>query len=274
MAGVPDASYDARMLLLYLTGWSLAEYMLHSVQRVTSEMAGQYAKLVQMRESRLPLQQIMGGTEFMGLPFHVTSDVLCPRPDTEILVEEVIKVVMPGQGILDLCTGSGCILISLLTHLNQRPERPAVLGIGTDISAKALSVARQNAFLNGRAARWSRFYQGDLFAALPGNHRYAFDVIVSNPPYIRSGEIDSLMPEVRDHEPRIALDGDADGLKFYRRIASKAGHYLAPGGQLFFEIGFDQKERVMQIMDGNGFTDLKCKKDLAGNDRVVSGVWK
>jgi len=185
--------------------------------------------------------------------------VLCPRPDTEILVEEVLRNLHDGMGILDLCTGSGCILLSLLHYSND------CHGVGTDISEAALQVARENAarFHEERAC----FLQGDLFEKVEGG----FEIIVSNPPYVPTAEIEGLMPEVRDHEPHIALDGREDGLFFYRKITKEAIKYLPGGGMLFYEVGIGQAETVKRIMEGHGFREIKVIKDYAGIDRVVYG---
>lgn len=206
----------------------------------------------------------------MGLTFIVNEHVLIPRQDTEVLVEEVMRYLHDGMRILDMCTGSGCILLSLLRYSND------CTGVGIDISGDALRVARENAerILGVQAVEQSRItlLQGDLFEALEksdaGNK---FDIIVSNPPYIKTDVIDSLMPEVREHEPRLALDGREDGLFFYREIITRAGSFLAGGGMLFLEIGYDQGEEVRLLMEKAGYTDIEVIKDYAGLDRVVCG---
>lgn len=217
--------------------------------------------MILKRGERIPLQHLTGVTEFMGLSFHVNEHVLSPRQDTECLVEEVLKV-SEGKSVLDMCTGSGCIAISI-TKLGSPAAVTAV-----DISKEALQVARQNAEENEADIH---FVESNLFEVFEKSEQ-KFDVIVSNPPYIESEVIETLMPEVRDHEPRIALDGEADGLFFYRKIIQNAGTYLSGGGRIFFEIGYNQKEAVEKLLCEQGFTEIECKKDLAGHDRVVSAV--
>ena len=275
-AMVPNPAVDARQLILYATGWSTAELLLHLPDEVPEEVCAVFMDCIRKREERIPLQHILGETEFMGLRFYVNEDVLCPRQDTETLVEEVLRRVRPGDRVLDLCTGSGCILVSVLklgggrSRIGGDLRRIPLTGVGCDISEPALEMARRNAWRNGIEATRAAFYAGDLFDALPRGSM-EFDVIVSNPPYIRSGDIPDLMPEVRDHEPHTALDGGADGLNFYRRIMEKAKQYLNMDGYLFFEIGYDQGETVSAMLKEHGFSDVRVFQDLAGNDRVVMG---
>ena len=201
------------------------------------------------------------------MTFTVNKNVLIPRQDTEVLVEEVMRHLHDGMRILDMCTGSGCILTSLLRYSND------CTGVGADISEEALRVARDNAEAllegNGRERPKASFVRSDLFDGLDADDR--FDVIVSNPPYIKTGDMDTLMPEVREHEPALALDGKEDGLFFYRRIIDGAKRFLSGGGMLFFEIGFDQGEDVRELMRQAGYTDIEIVKDFAGLDRVVFG---
>ena len=194
----------------------------------------------------------------MGLEFEVSDQVLTPRFDTECLVEEVERLLVPGMRILDLCTGSGCILLSLLAR------NPRIDGVGTDLSAGALQVASRN---RDRLGIQAELIQGDLFEHVTGS----FDVIVSNPPYIPSKEIGGLMPEVRDHEPVMALDGGADGLDFYRRIIREAAGYLKPGGWLAFEIGCSQGEDLVRLLSEAGYTGVRTGRDLAGQVRTAFG---
>ena len=196
----------------------------------------------------------------MGLKFKVTPDVLIPRQDTETLVEEVMRNLHDGMHILDMCTGSGCILLSLLRYSND------CVGVGCDLSEKALRVARENA---RELSLEVEFVQSDLFENVCGK----YEIIVSNPPYIPSGEISTLMEEVKDHDPLLALDGREDGLYFYREIIKKAGQYLHPGGMLFLEIGCSQAEDVCRYMKEADYKEVAVCKDLAGLDRVVSGVY-
>ena len=202
---------------------------------------------------------IVGETEFMGLKFKVNSSVLIPRQDTETLVEEALKVVRPGMRVLDLCTGSGCVIVSILHNVSD------VEGYAVDISKQALNVAKENARLNDVPVL---FEHSDLFDHVTGT----FDVIVSNPPYICTDEIAKLMPEVRDFEPMEALDGKEDGLYFYRKIIGQCKQYLNPEGHLLFEIGYDQGQKVSALMREIGFHDVQVIKDLARKDRVVTGM--
>ena len=201
----------------------------------------------------------------MGLTFAVNEHVLIPRQDTEILVEDVLKELHDGMRELDLCTGSGCILLSLLHYSN------ACEGLGVDLSADALEVAEQNAetLLDAVNADRVHFLQSDLFDKVEGK----FEIIVSNPPYIASAEVEKLMPVVRDHEPRMALDGTEDGLHFYRRIIEEAGKHLVSSGMLFFEIGYDQGQAVSELMRTEGYREVQVVQDYAGLDRVVFGTY-
>ena len=258
-AKIPEAELDARLLLEEVCGTDRNDLLVHGDKEIPPEQCDRYVEYIQRRQKREPLQQITGYQEFMGLRFKVTPDVLIPRQDTEILVEEVMRYVHDGMHILDMCTGSGCILLSLLKYSNDCE------GTGCDISEKALKVAEENAemlFLN------ASFVQSNLFENISGKYEF----IVSNPPYIPTGVIPTLMEEVRDHEPVSALDGREDGLYFYREIVEKAGEYLYPGGMLFFEIGYDQAEKVSSLMRQAGYQEVTVCKDLAGLDRVVYGT--
>lgn len=278
-AGIEEAALDARLLLEYVCGTDRNTLLAHEDRAVSEEERRSFRQLIEKRAARVPLQHLTGEQEFMGLTFSVNKDVLVPRQDTEVLVEEVMKQLHDGMRILDLCTGSGCILLSLL-HYSNNCE-----GVGTDLSAGALAVAKENygRLREERPEMEARFLEGDLFAALaaqkmPGGEKEAgpgekFDIIVSNPPYIEADVIGTLMPEVREHEPRMALDGGADGLVFYRRIAKEAGNFLTGGGKLFFEIGCDQADCVKAIMEAAGFDEIHVVKDFAGLDRVVYGNW-
>ena len=231
-----------------------------------------YVNCIQKREKRIPLRYILGKQKFMGMEFHVNKDVLIPRQDTEILVEEAMKHLHDGMHILDVCTGSGCILISLLHYSND------CQGVGIDISEAALSVAKENAarLLEVNVEKHLEnqqkisFWKGNLFDALPEMDK--FDIIVSNPPYIETKVLETLEPEVSHHEPLLALDGKEDGLYFYRRIVSESKEYLNESGMLLFEIGYDQGQEVSDMMKEAGFSDVCVIKDLARNDRVVYGM--
>lgn len=257
-AGVPDAALDAWYLLQMVCRIERSYYYVHGEEDITQDAQKEYEIAVQKRAEHIPLQYIIGEQEFMGLRFKVNSNVLIPRQDTETLVEQVLKIVKPGMKVLDLCTGSGCVLISVLKNA------PELTGMGSDISKTALLVAKENAKLHEVDAEWVR---SDLF----DNITETFDAIMANPPYIPTGEILSLMPEVRDFEPENALDGGADGLDFYRKIAGQVKDYLNPGGYVYMEIGYDQGEAVSELMCNAGFTEVEVIKDLARNDRVVKG---
>lgn len=263
-AGIEEAALDARLLLEHVCGTDRNTLLVHGDRAICPEEEAAFLDLIGQRSSRKPLQQITGEQEFMGLTFRVNENVLIPRQDTEVLVEEVLQNVHDGMRILDMCTGSGCILISIL-HYSNNCE-----GVGVDISEAALEVARDNGhrLLPMIEEQSLSFIRSDLFASVEG----MFDRIVSNPPYIRSAVVDTLMPEVRDHEPRIALDGEEDGLFFYRRIIQDSGKYLKKGGMLFFEIGYDQAEEVSALMEQAGFLEVTVKKDFCGLDRVVFGT--
>lgn len=256
-AGVPDAEVDAWYLFEHVTGMNRASYFLHSTDAMEEEQVKNLRELVEKRAKRIPLQYITGSQEFMGYSFLVSPATLIPRQDTEVLVEEVSRVA-EGKRVLDLCTGTGCILLSLAKLCRL------ATAVGTDISAEAVETAKKNAKCLQAEAE---FYCGDLFEAVPQG--MCFDIIVSNPPYIPSAVIASLMPEVKEHEPMRALDGDADGLKFYREIIKNANKYLTEQGRVFFEIGCEQGAEVSALLSENGFQNIRVIKDLAGLDRVV-----
>ena len=259
-AGIQEAALDARLLLEEVCRTDRNTLLVHGDRAVTEEEETQFRIFIERRSTHEPLQQITGWQEFMGLRFSVTEDVLVPRQDTETLVEEVMRYLRDGMEILDVCTGSGCILLSLLRYSN------GCRGVGCDISKKALAVAGQNAKELGISAQ---FIQSDLFESIEGR----FEYIVSNPPYIRKDVIPTLMEEVRDHEPLIALDGGEDGLDFYRKITREATEHLYSGGMLFFEIGYDQGEAVKLLMEEEGYEEVTVSQDLAGLDRVVYGTF-
>lgn len=272
-AGVTEAALDARLLLEYICHTDRNELIVHA-DRNRSGMEEQfYRTVIEKRAERVPLQHITGEQEFMGLSFRVNEHTLIPRQDTEILVEEAMRHLVDGMRILDVCTGSGCILLSLLKYSNECE------GIGVDISEKALEVARENA---ARLQLSAAFLAGDLFAPLEsleaertvrgGRHGVLFDMVVANPPYIETGVIAALMPEVRAHEPLAALDGGEDGLSFYRRITTQAPAYMQRGAYLFFEIGCGQAQAVTALMQETGFGGIEVLRDYAGLDRVVYGT--
>lgn len=268
-AGIPDASLDARLLLEHVTGWNNARFFLHQSDPVPEEERLTYCDLIRRRADRIPLQHLTGEAWFMGLPFTVDERVLIPRQDTETLVELVLEWQKDdGRSdlrLLDLCTGSGCIAISL-AKLGQFSQVTAL-----DLSEEALTVAKINRQRNSLTENSLRLLQSDLFESIPGE---TFDVITANPPYITSQEVNTLMPEVRDHDPRMALDGGSDGLDFYRRLAEESPAHLSPNGTIFWEIGWDQGEAVTKLLHDTHFQDIKIHKDNNGNNRVVTAQWR
>lgn len=258
-AGITESKNDAWLLLEMVCRMERSAYYLHMEEEMPDEEAKEYEIALKKRAEHVPLQYIVGETQFMGLKFKVNSSVLIPRQDTETLVEEALKLIRPGMRVLDIGTGSGCIIVSIL-HNSVDVE-----GFAVDISKQALNVAKENARQNDVSVLFER---SDLFDNVAGS----FDVIVSNPPYIPTEEISGLMPEVRDFEPMEALDGKEDGLFFYRRIVAECGKYLKPGGALLFEIGCDQGAAVCALMEEAGFSGVRIVKDLARNDRVVLGM--
>ena len=264
-AGIDEAALDARLLLETVCGTDRNDLLVHGEQPVAPEAEEKYLNWIRQRAEHIPLQQLTGEQGFMGLTFNVNEHVLIPRQDTEILVEEVLKELHDGMRVLDMCTGSGCILLSLLHYSNDCE------GLGVDLSAEALEVAERNVLkvLTPEKAEHAHFLQSDLFEKVEGK----FEIIVSNPPYIASAEVEKLMPEVRDHEPRMALDGTEDGLYFYRRIIEEAGKHLVSSGMLFFEIGYDQGQAVSELMRTEGYCEVQVVQDYAGLDRVVFGTY-
>ena len=315
-AGDTDAENDAKLLLLNAFDLNLVHFLMDRLRPLSEtdvavqEQIQNYRAMVAKRASRVPLQQILGSQEFMGLDFFVNEHVLIPRQDTETLVELVLEEQQgkqqeeqqekqqeqqpkeqqkkqqeqqseeqqkkqrgqqseeqPGKPrkLLDLCTGSGCIAISLAVKGGFESVT------ATDLSEEALKVAERNARMHQVPIR---FFQGDLFSALPQSEVKTFDIITSNPPYIPTAVIATLEPEVREYEPMMALDGTEDGLKFYRQIAKEAGSWLKPGGSIYLEIGYDQGEAVSGLLEDAGFTNVRVVKDLPGKDRVVCGCWE
>lgn len=259
--GIQDAKFDAWLLFEHVFGITKSQFLLIRQQEADSGLSGEYMRLILIRAAHKPVQYIIGVQEFMGLEFTVDESVLIPRQDTELLVERAIlqarELETKELCVLDMCTGSGCIAISLAKHTT--PKRT----VGADISEKALSIARKNAVKNNVNVE---FVHSDLFDNIEGK----FQIITANPPYIRTRDIDGLMVEVRDYEPLPALDGGEDGLDFYRGIAAGAKDYLARNGLLLVEIGFDEALQITEILKNNGYTNIKCFKDLAGLDRVLS----
>lgn len=267
-AGLPDAALDARFLLEEVCGTNLQTLLVFPEKKVTEEEANQYRAFVQRRKDREPTAMILGEWDFMGLTFRLNKSTLIPEQDTEVLVEtalEELKRRGPGEAplrILDLCTGSGCILLSLLHELRNAD------GLGTDLSEEALEAARENAVRLGLQERGT-FRQGDLWEPV-GDER--FDLIVSNPPYVPTDVIPTLEPEVRCGEPYAALDGGEDGLVFYRRILKEAAGHLKPSGIIIVESGFDEATQIAALMQDQKLRGIRTVKDYGGLDRVVLGA--
>lgn len=265
-AGIEDASYDALALLLHFFGIDRNAYAMRNSEKaeLSSPEYTAYQTAIRRRAAHVPLQHLTGQADFMGWSFLVSPDVLIPRFDSETLVAAAVKAAEPGMKVLDLCTGSGCLLLALMKEVD------GLYGTGCDISAAALTIAGKNA--DNLAVTRVSWYCGDLFEALP-DEAGPFDMILTNPPYIRTDVIETLAEEVKDHDPRKALDGGADGLVFYRRILKDAGKWLRKGGWLFAEIGYDQAEEVSGLFVNAGFTDIKVLNDLGGNARAVQGKY-
>jgi release factor glutamine methyltransferase len=258
-ADITDAKNDAWLLLAMAARIDHTYYYVHIDEEMPPENAHEFERLLKKRAERIPLQYITGEQEFMGLPFAVNSNVLVPRQDTETLVEEALRVMEPGMKVIDMCTGSGCVLIAILNNVH------GATGAGYDISKQAIIVAKENAKRNDVAAVFER---SNLFEDVADEK---VDIIVSNPPYIPTEEIATLMPEVAEFEPHLALDGGEDGLDCYRRIVAQSVDYLNPGGYLLLEIGCSQGEAVSALLREAGYVDVCVIKDLARNDRVVKG---
>ncbi|MCH5332927.1 MAG: peptide chain release factor N(5)-glutamine methyltransferase [Agathobacter sp.] len=261
-ADIEDAKNDAWLLLAMACKIDHTYYYMHMDEEMGEEQFREFESVIKKRSERVPLQYITGEQEFMGLTFHVNSHVLIPRQDTETLVEAALRQIRPGMKIMDMCTGSGCVLISILKHSH------GVTGFGYDISKQALKCAKENARFNDVPAV---FEKSNLFEDVMERD---FDMIVANPPYIPTDEIMTLMPEVSQFEPVSALDGHEDGLFFYREMIRRCADYLKPDGYVFFEIGFDQGEAVSAMLREAGYEDVRIMQDLAHKDRVVSACFK
>jgi release factor glutamine methyltransferase len=264
--GIASAALDARLLMADAAGVDMATLIARADDRLPALAEASFAAHLRRRLDGEPVARILGEKEFWGLRFRLNAATLVPRPETETLVEAVIAEARrrfpPGIAICDLGTGSGAILIALLTEL------PDARGIGTDLSENALGAARQNADRLGVAER-IRFRRADFATAPDG----PFDVVVSNPPYVPSAAIAALDREVRDHDPRLALDGGADGLAAYRTILARADRLLAEGGLLAFEVGHDQGDAVAALCAAAGFSAVAVHNDLGGTGRVVAATW-
>lgn len=257
---IEDANLDAWLLLEYVSGISRSWYFVHEDEEVSENEIEKYQMLIEKRRKHIPLQQLTKEAYFYGMKFFVNENVLIPRQDTEVLVEQVLNLSKGKEKLklLDMCTGSGCILLALLANLKQAS------GTGVDLSEKALEVAQKNGRELGIEVSW---IQSNLFDKVSGS----YDIIVSNPPYIETSVIEGLMDEVKLYEPRMALDGTEDGLFFYREITMQAGKYLKNNGILAFEIGYNQGKAVSEFMKENGYKEVQVLQDLAGLDRVVTG---
>jgi release factor glutamine methyltransferase len=260
--GKESAKNDALILLSFLMNVNRAKLFMNYESEAPEFLVENYQRVIQERGSGIPLQHITGITEFMGLPFKVTPDVLIPRHETELLVEEALKIISPNTKVLELCTGSGCIALSILKLYDS------VSVTAADISEGAVFVAKENAkhlgIPIGTAPGKVEFIMGDLFEPVKGT----YDLIIVNPPYIKSGDIKDLMPEVRDHDPMIALDGGPDGLCFYRRLLHEAKDYMNEEGYLLMEIGQDQAKDVLELAEAN-YTAIKVTQDYSNRDRIV-----
>lgn len=258
---IADSKVDAKLLLEFALNITSTEFYMGYDNPVNEDMRENYLTLINQRVTHYPLQYITGKQEFMGIEFMVNQNVLIPRWETEMLVEEVLKVCDKFSTVLDMCTGSGCIITSIKKLGN------VYRGIGVDVSKEALEVARYNALKNEVDVE---FVHSDLFDKVKGK----YDIIVSNPPYIKTKVIEGLMPEVRRFEPMMALDGSEDGLVFYRRIIEDVPNYLNNNGWLFFEIGHDQGKEVATLLAKNdNFTEIQVIKDYAGNNRIVKAQY-
>ncbi len=269
-ADVADCETDAWLLLEYVTGIDRNKFILDKVsdKDMPETDYKAYKDAIERRGQKIPLQHITGVQNFYGYDFFVNENVLIPRFDTEVLVEQVINIIKKDYGkntkipeILDICTGSGCIILSIMAYIRDKMGYPPK-GYALDISDKALEVAKDN------ARRLDLNPEISLMDILTSEISGNYDIIVSNPPYIETEVIKGLMSEVKDHEPMIALDGGQDGLLFYRTIADKAYDHINDGGYLAFEIGYNQGRGVTDIVTEAGYTDARVIKDYAGNDRV------
>jgi release factor glutamine methyltransferase len=263
VAGIEGPRQDAVLLLSEAAGLSPDRVRLQPETALAPDIAARFEALMQRRLAREPVSQILGRREFWGLDFHVTRDVLDPRPDSETLVAGALAAISDRGAawrIVDFGTGSGCLLLSLLHEL------PNATGLGVDASPAALEIARGNAEQLGLASRVD-FRQGDWGTGLEG----PFDILISNPPYIESAVVPELAPEVARHEPRLALDGGADGLDAYRRLVPHMARLAAPGAFAALEIGLGQDAAVSALLAGAGFAGIVVLPDLAGVGRVVTG---
>lgn len=263
-AEIEEADNDAWILMSEAFNISRTDYFMKSGDECTDNARTElFDSMIERRVRREPLQYITGHAYFMGYEFRVTPDVLIPRFDTEILVEKSLEYASDGMKVLDMCTGSGCIAISYALQCRERGYDNVTVN-AVDISSAALSVAADNAM---RAGVDINYIRSDMFAGVSD----VYDMILSNPPYIPTRDIEELEPEVRTSEPVGALDGHEDGLFFYRILAAESPSHLKAGGRLIMEIGYNQADDVCSLLEQNKFADIEVIKDLAGHDRVVCG---
>jgi release factor glutamine methyltransferase len=268
--GIDSPRLDAEVLLGWALGKTRIELVIESKRELDGADLNRFREAVKRRRTHEPVAYVLGQREFFGRMFRVDRRVLVPRPDTESLVEvalERTRHLSMCMRALDLCTGSGCVGITLAR------ERPTSQVVAADLSVDALAVARENALRLG--AYNLALFQGDLFAALPtsGGAKMRFDLVAANPPYIASAEIPRLMSDVRDFEPKLALDGGADGLDLVRRIAKEAPSHLEKNGIVAVEVGFDAAERARAIFNEHGYADIETKRDYGKIERVISARW-
>jgi release factor glutamine methyltransferase len=265
-AGVESPVIDARLLVEAAAGATRADIIADPHRVLDQDQKAELERLLRRRERREPISQILGVKGFWKIMLRVNAEVLTPRPETETILDVVLAEFAPSSRfrLLDLGVGSGALLLAILA------ERPGAVGLGVDVSETALAVARDNAAHLGLASR-AAFLRGDWTAGLGPE---GFDLVVANPPYIASGDIDGLAPEVRDHEPRVALDGGPDGLDAYRRLAAEIPRVLRPGGRFAVEIGWDQGRAVAALFEVMGAESVRVVRDLGDRDRVVTGVKK
>jgi len=269
---VPDPHIDAGVLLAYALGWERKELFIHPERVLSGVEMERFRRMIDRRARREPVQYIVGEVEFLGRRFKVDRDVLIPRPETELLVEEAIDSLEKedrdggerGITVLDLCTGSGCIAVSIAREI------PYSRVYAVDISEGALEVARENAERHGVGDRII-FLPGDLFEGIEHlGLEGEIDLVISNPPYVSKKDIETLQPEVKEYEPLQALYGGEDGLDFYRKIIEESPFYLAHDGFLILEIGYDQSDNVVRLLEEEGsYRWIEVKKDLAGIDRII-----
>lgn len=256
LAGVDDPARDARILLAHAAQVDASRVTLIAPDDIAPEIAARYEQLIALRTDRVPVSHLIGEREFYGRRFNVSRDVLDPRPETETLIEAALAE--PFASVLDIGTGSGCILVTLLA------ERKNAVGVGTDLSEAACLQAAANAVLNN-VNTCADIYQSDWFGAVRGR----YDLIVSNPPYLAAAEMADVSPELRDHEPRMALTDEADGLTGYRMLANLGQRFLEPQGRLFAEIGWQQGPEVVVLFQQAGWLNPRLLVDLDGRDRVI-----